>query len=387
MSFISAQIVLPALVSRLGGGNISIGAIGVITWLGLYLPQIFAARYAQTQTWKKPWAIRLGLYQRSVLPLIILTIFLFGKDQPIIALWFFFIFYGAYQILTGMATPFWFDMYAKLTTVGLRGRLSGLRTSLAGGGAFLGAFLLTWLISSFEFPLSYTLAISVTFMLQTISIILQFGLVEEYPSRTMNIQPLKQYFEQLKNVLLYNIPYKKFLLACMPLALAVMPLSFFTVYGLKHFHLTESTVGNFSLIMVIGLAVGALANGFLADHYGNKIALISSASALGLASVLALVSPAIEIFYFVFILMGMNLGSEAMTRHNLALEYSPIEQRSTYIGLMNTVLVSFYLSGLFGGWISNLFSYHTLFIIGCGFSFLGIVLLVLMVHEPRTTIK
>ena len=52
-SFISAQTVLPALVNRLGGGNLTIGALGVIVWIGLFIPQTFAARYAQAQPWKK----------------------------------------------------------------------------------------------------------------------------------------------------------------------------------------------------------------------------------------------------------------------------------------------------------------------------------------------
>ena len=56
-SFLSAQTVLPALVSRLGGSNIAVGSVAVLLWVGLFLPQIFAARFVETRPWKKPWAI------------------------------------------------------------------------------------------------------------------------------------------------------------------------------------------------------------------------------------------------------------------------------------------------------------------------------------------
>ena len=383
-SFISTQTVLPALVNRLGGGNLAIGALAVITWVGLFLPQIFAARYAQTQRWKKTWAIRTGLVQRFVVLVTGIVILSFGNSHKLLTLSLFLILFGFYQILTGIATPFWFDMYAKLTPVGLRGRLSGLRTSLAGGGAFIGAFILTWLLVNFEFPLGYALAFFITFGLQFISIFLQFAIIEEHPSNVLPSQSHTNYFKQLRNVFLENIPFRNYIFVSIFLILATMPLSFFTVYGLRSFNTDESFVGQFTLIMVIGQGIGALIIGFVADRYGNKLALISASGTMLIASIFALLSPTIEWFRMVFLFMGINLGSELMTRHNLALEYSPIEQRSTYIGLMNTILAPLYLSGLLGGWMSDMFGYQAVFSLGIIFSITGMIFLILLVHEPRS---
>jgi len=324
-SFISAQTVLPALVNRLGGGNLTIGALGVIVWIGLFIPQTFAARYAQAQPWKKRWAVRLGLIQRMVILIVSIVVFLLGKNNTLLTLWLFLFLYALFQVLTGIATPFWFDMYAKLTPVGLRGRLSGMRTALAGGGAFIGTFFLTWLLINYEFPASYTLIFVITFILQLISIILQYGIIEKFPSNFSPIQSMPDYIKQLQNVFFKNIPFRKFILASTWLILAAMPLGFFTVYGLKHFHAEESIVGQFTLMMVVGQGIGALIIGYFADRHGNKLALIIAAGALLMASILALLAPTLAWFRFSFFFVGMNLGSELMTRHNLALEYSPIE--------------------------------------------------------------
>ena len=51
--FISVQTVLPALVARLGGTNVQVGAVSVISFVGAFLPQVFAARYAESAPWKK----------------------------------------------------------------------------------------------------------------------------------------------------------------------------------------------------------------------------------------------------------------------------------------------------------------------------------------------
>ena len=318
-----------------------------------------------------------------VILVVSIVIFFLGKSNTLLTLWLFLFLYALFQVLTGIATPFWFDMYAKLTPVGLRGRLSGMRTALAGGGAFVGTIFLTWLLTNFEFPVSYTIIFIVTFTLQLTSIILQYSIMEEYPSGAAPIQSMSDYFKQLQNVFLDNMPFRKFLLASTWLILAAMSLGFFTVYGLKHFHNEESIVGQFTLMMVVGQGLGALIIGYFADRYGNKFALILAASALLVASMLALISPTIELFKFSFLFMGVNLGSESMTRHNLVLEYSPIEQRSTYIGLMNTALAPLYLSGLLAGCISNVVGYHAVFMTGCVCSIIGITILILKVHEPR----
>ena len=78
-SLIASQTVLPALVTRLGGGNIAVGALNVVFWVGLFLPQLFAARFTQTLEWKKPWAIRFGTIHRSVVFLIGVCVLSFGS--------------------------------------------------------------------------------------------------------------------------------------------------------------------------------------------------------------------------------------------------------------------------------------------------------------------
>ncbi len=383
-SFISAQTVLPALVAKLGGGSIAVGLVGVIVWVGLFFPQIFAARYTQTLPWKKNWTIRFGLLQRVIVICIAAAMLVWGGSDPTLALILFFSLYTVNQILIGITTPGWFELYAKLTPIKSRGRLIGIRNSLGGALALACGFILTWVLRAFGFPFSYALVIACGFLLQLFSIILQWQLVEEHPSRVLLKQAMPDYLKQLPNVFRHNIEFRKFIVASAFLILASMPMGFYTVYALQHFHADESVVGEFTLTIVGTQVASSLLNGYIADRYGNRIVLILAACAMLCSSVSAFLIDSLPWFPVVFVFLGINLGSELMTRYNISIEYGPVEQRSTYVGLMNTVLAPVYLAGLLGGWLANMFGYPAVFVVGASSSVVGIVLLWTRVREPRT---
>ena len=382
-AFISGQTVLPALVSRLGGGNVAVGSVAVILWVGLFLPQVFAARYVETFPRKKPWAIWGGTLQRLFVLLLAISVLAFGERNPAIALACVLLCYALSQIGLGITTPGWFDLFAKVTPPRRRGRLIGMRNSIGGAAAFLCGLALTWMLARFAFPINYSLAFFCAFLLQIISVIVQANLVEEHPSKVVAKKPLIEYLRQLPEVFRRNTRFRKFIVMSAFLVVATMPVGFFTVYALKQFGGGESIVGRFTLAMVAVQVVSGFANGYIADHYGHRIALVLAAAGMLGASITAFLAPSLGWFTLVYVFLGINLGSELMLRYNLSIEYGPVEQRSTYVGLMNTVLAPFYLSSIVGGWISDQFGYHTVFVLGALCSIIGIMLLVFRVEDPH----
>ena len=258
-----------------------------------------------------------------------------------------------------------------------------MRNVLAGGLALLNGLLLTWILSEISFPTNYTLIFIIAFLYQFVSIVLQTGIIERYPSNVMPKQSIIDYFSELKKILRENIPFRNFIMVCTVLIVAGMPIGFFTVFALKQFRADEYVVGEFTILMIAGQITGALLNGYVADRYGNKCALISTAVTSLFACLWALSAPTLFLFKIIFYFVGISLGSETMIRYNLAIEYGPVEERSTYIGLMNTILAPFYFSGLLGGWLSDKFGYETVFFIGVVFYCISILLLVWLVREPR----
>ncbi len=382
-AFLSAQTVLPALITRLGGSNVEVGALGVFSYAGLFLPQIFAARYVETLPRKLPWALTYGALHRLVVLLMGASILVFGVSRPLLALWLLLGFVLVMQILVGISTPGWFDMFTKLTRVTRRGRLIGIRTSLGGASAFVGSLVLTWLLGNVSFPLSFACAFFIGFALQTASLAVQWNLVETVPSRTVPRRPLSEFIRAIPQVLRTNHAFRLFLGSSALLVVATMPVGFFAVYALRHFGAPDIIIGEFTLIIVATQVVSALVNGYIADRFGNKVVLILAAGAMLCATLIAFVAPSTGWYRLVFLFVGVVLGSETMARYNIAVEFGPPERRSTYVGMMNTLLSPMYLSGLAGGWLIDRLGFHTLFAVAAGFSLLGIWVLVFRVRDPR----
>jgi len=382
-SFIASATVLPALILHLGGGNVAVGSLNVLVWVGILLPQTFAARYTQTLEWKKPWAFRYGAMQRAVIFLIGVIVLVGGASHPALTLALFFIFFALNQVLIGVSSPGWFDMYAKMTPLELRGRLTGIRSALAGAGSFACSFLLTFLLATFVFPYNYAIAFLIASAFQFTSLILLGRLVEDAPSKVVPLAPLRSYFVQLKGIFVQIIEFRKYVIACVLLTFATLPVGFMTVYAMQRFDAGEAFVGRFTILMVSGQIAGSVLNGFIADHRGNKLALLVASFSLLAASICAFFAPSLEWSYPAFFFLGIYLGSELMTRYNLAIEFCPVEQRSTYLGLMNTMMAPFFLVGIFGGWLANVAGYHAVFGAGILFSLIAITYLAVKVKEPR----
>ncbi|MGA9116232.1 MAG: MFS transporter [Bacteroidota bacterium] len=382
-ALISSQTVVPALVARLGGSNLAVGAAGVIVWVGLFLPQIFAARYAQTLPWKKPWAIRFGLAERAAVVFLGVVVLLFGERSPEAALWLFMGGFTLMQVLLGVTTPGWFDLFAKLIPPGRRGRAAGFRNSLGGLGGFLCGLVLMWLLVGFPFPLNYACAFFGAALLQIISILIQSRLVEREPSRTAPWKSSRAYARQLAEVLRENREYRTFLSASAWLVLAAIPAGFFTVYGIRRFGAGEGAVGGFTLTLVAAQVLSSAANGVLADRAGNRVVVIGAALSMLAANLWCLAAPSLEAFHAVFLFLGVFLGSDLMARYNMSIEYGPVEERSTYIGLMNTSLSPLFLLGLAGGWASDRFGFEPLFVCGAAASLVGAALFAFRVRDPH----
>lgn len=382
-AFVSVQTVLPALVTRLGGSNVAVGLVGVIAYFGLFLPQLFAARYVETLPWKKPWVLFYGYVQRTIITVMGLVVLIMGDTYENIGLWVFLSLYFLNQLSSGISTPGWFDFFAKLTPGDRRGRLIGIRTSLGGVGALICGLILTWLLATFRFPLSYAFAFFLAAILQFSSLHVQRRMIEAVPSHPVERQPMFEFLGQLPTVLRENMEFRNFIVSSAFLIVATMPVGFFTVYALKHFEANEEVVGQFTLAMVAIQVASALVNGYIADHYGNRLALICAAGGMLLASVWALLAPSLGWFLMVYVFLGVNLGTEVMARYNMSIDYGPARKRSTYVGLMNTVLAPFYLSGVIGGVICDTFGYAAVFGAGIFFSVIGMLLLIYKVHDPR----
>jgi MFS family permease len=382
-TFMSVQTVLPALVFRLGGSNLAVGALSVMAWGGLFLPQVFAARHVETLAWKKPWTIRLGLAARIIVGFMSLVLFILADTHRDLTLVLLLSLYALTQVLLGLTTPGWVDLVAKVTPVTRRGRLAGFRTSLAGGMGFACSFFLIWLLDSYVFPLNYAMAFGSAFLLQGISLLVQMRLVEANPSPVSERKSLVEFFREIADVLRSQANFRNFIVSMVFLVLATISIPFFTVRALDTLGGNALVVGEFTAVMVAAQVISAPLVGYVADRSGNRITLMLSALMLLFASLWATMAPSLEWYYPVFALLGVNIGSEVMCRYNIAIEFAPEKRRAAYLGMVNALLAPCYAIGIVGGVLSDQFGHSFVFLVGAVFSVAGILYLMFSVVDPR----
>ena len=162
-----------------------------------------------------------------------------------------------------------------------------------------------------------------------------------------------------------------------------MGVGFFIVFGNERFALSGADIGLLTAILIGSQAAMQLLLGWLADRRGHKANLTLSGFALAAAALLALGAGDIVGLIPAFVLLGVGLASDHVSRLNIILEFAAPEDQPTFIGLTNTLLAPVvFLAPILGGWLADK-GFETLFMLMAAFGLAGGALLFKWVKEPR----
>ena len=383
-SIISRETITPLLISNLTDSKIAIGLAPAIYSIAYYLPQLFAANHAERLKRKLPFVMLIGgLLERAPYLFAGLAILLFAESAPTAALLCLYLVIGLGAFGNGVATPAWFSMIGKVLPVNRRGIFFGVSEGLGTLMGIIGALFVGRVLDSMGYPLNFATLFLVAAIFMGISWIgLALNREPQSPIVKEHI-PFSHYFRRLPNILRENHNYRRFLLSYCVSRLSTMGVGFFIVYGNERFQLSGADVGLLTAILIGSQAAMQLLLGWLADKRGHKANLTISGFALALAAVLAMGASDLIGLIPAFILLGVGLASDHVSRLNIILEFAVPEDQPTFIGLTNTLLAPVvFLAPIFGGWLADV-GFETLFtlMIVCGFA--GGALLFTWVKEPR----
>jgi MFS family permease len=385
-ALIPVQTLMPALIKRLGGGDVLIGTWPVVVYLAYFMPQVISANYSGASQYRKSTVIKYGFIQRLHILLLACVIAMWGASAPTLALTLLFLIYIFNQATSGSISPIWMDFLAKTTSPERRGKIMGWRVSLAAVLALVNGFILTAILTMLRFPYNYATAIGLAFLFQTSSLAAQHKVVEEMPSPVSTPVHLSDLFSRVRTIIAGNHVYKKFLLASALLTISFSSVAFFTIAAMKRFDISEYVVGIFTILMITGQIVSGVLLGWLADTKGTKSALVVCGTSLLLAIALAWVAQSVIWFYFVFLFFGINVGAETAMRYNFAVECAPNGERPMFVGLMNAWFAPFYLVTPFAGWLCASYGYNYVFAFSLVVGLIGLILLVLTPNPRRDTL-
>lgn len=130
-------------------------------------------------------------------------------------------------------------------------------------------------------------------------------------------------------------------------------------------HVARPLLGSVISSGLVGMAIGALVFGPIADRFGRKPILVASAVTFGLGSLLTSLAGSIEGLSAWRVLTGLGLGGALPNAIALTAEYVPARVRSTAVTAM---MCGFSLGAAFGGVIAASliphFGWRAVFVVG-----------------------
>jgi MFS family permease len=384
MSLVSVQTIIPVFIRELGGGPLAISSVQVLWTLGANIPSAFVAFYLQRRLFFKPAMVGWGFVHRAMLFVCgIATFFIVGKVSSDIAVPFFiFLIFlvAAFGSLSGLP---WFQVYTKTVPVQLRGRLMGIRQLLGSGTGIIGGSIVSVILATVFYPLNFSILFISASLITMVSFYFLLQ-ISEQPS-VINQEEAKKikFIAEAKRIIKNNINFRYFLFADAFGIMSIAVASFYSVYAIEKFGLPASYAGTFTAIVMITNVVANIAFGIIGDTYGHKVNLLIFTFCSGSAALLAVLSPNILLYGFVFIFLACSLQVQLISRLPLVAEMCSENERPVYVGITNTLTAPAMLIGLLFGWFVPKIGYSAVFGITALLAAGSFFILHKFVEEPR----
>jgi MFS family permease len=387
MSFIAVPTVYPVFIKELGGNSLAVGSVHVLWMLGLNIPAAFVAQRLKKKSLFKPQMMLWGFVHRAMLLVSAVTTLLFvGTANPSIAvplfllLLFFTAFFGS---LAGLP---WFQVYTKTVPVRLRGRMMGLRQLIGSTAGAFGGYMVGLIIQIVSFPLNFSLLFFLGFIMTMLSLYF-LSKVEESPTVQTENDPIfsTHIIEDARRLLRSNVNYRHFLIADALILMSMSAVSFYSIFALEKFSLPPSYAGTFSVIVMLSGIFANIVFGLSADYYGHKINIITVALCSMMGAAVAIVSPNIFLYGFVFMFIACALQVHAISRMPFLAEISSEQERPLYVGITNSITAPSMLLGVVFGFLVPYVGFEIIFSTAASLAMLAVYILYRFVQDPRAT--
>jgi len=383
LSFFSSATVIPLFISQLTDSALAIGIVAMIAQGSWFIPQLFTANGVERLSRKKPVVVQLGFFLERVPVWLTAVAALLAFWNATAALLLFIFAYAWHGLGAGVIATAWQDMIARCFPVAKRGRFFGLTNFFGNGAGMVAASISAWLLGAYAFPLNFVY----TFALAALFITISWGFLAltKEPVQPSHVprQSNKQYWGTLPAIVRGDENYRRFLYGRLLMALGGMGLGFITVTAVKNWDVSNSTVGLYTIALLLGQTTGNLFFGLLADRYGHILSLELSALAGMIAYLIAWLAPDANWIFGAFFILGVSAGGVIVSGILVVMEFCVPEKRPTYLGLTNTgVGIVSMIAPLIGALLASQSS-DWLFALCALMFFLSFVVLRWWVREPR----
>jgi len=386
MSFFGAQTIFPIFLKELGGDTLAIGSVFALWTIGANIPAAFMAQRLKQQALFRAPMVKWGFYHRLMIFICgVIALLVVGRipTSLVVSLFLLLLFLtAAFGSISGVP---WFQVYTKTVPMKLRGRLIGLRQLLGGAAGAVGGYVVGITIQVFSFPLNFSLLFFIGFGILMASWY-YLSRVEEQPAleQDKNVDASVHFIIDAKRILKANKNFRNYLIADALVLMSLSSVSFYSIFALERFSLPPSYGGTFTAIFMATSIVSNIVFGFSGDYYGHKMNVMGIALCSVSAAVIAILSPNVFMYGFVFFFLACAIQTQVISRMPFVAELCTERERPLYVGITNTLTAPSMLLGILFGWAIQYIGYTTVFVVTALLAGSGFLVLFKKVVEPRT---
>jgi MFS family permease len=289
------------------------------------------------------------------------------------------IFMGAQRVVFSL-------LIAKVIPISRRGRLQAWRNATGSLiAAALAYFAGRWFVGPNLFGNGYGVTFLCAFVLTTLGLwALQLLLKEPEPPTTRTQGRFRDRLREFPRLISEDKAYAFFLLVQMLATSARMATPFYILYVGASIHLTGATLGLLSLAFIGADALSNLVWGYLGDKTGFRLVLLVSIATWIAATVLLMNLHESWAIFLAFFGLGAAQSGYMMAAQTMILEFGKRDDLPMRIAVSATAeSITATLGPLLGGQLADMLGYDTVFGISIWVLVAALVVLVLLVKEPR----
>jgi MFS family permease len=367
--FASTTTVLPDFISRLTGSAVFVGLIISLTEGAWRVPQLLFANRLANKPRKKIYLTRAGLIGRPVYLAFALALALGVARVPPLAVALFFLLHTTMYVALSIDTVVWWDVLAKAIPSSRRGRVLGFSTALRGAVSIAVGLLIAYLLSEAGpgYPVAYTICFAAAggcFMLSLTSWLFVVEPAEAVDERRPS---WPEYGRQISGILQGSSAFRRLLGVRLLSGFNGLALGFFGLFGIERLGFAPSALGIFAMVQTVSGILAGLWFARVSERTGNhRIVQIATFISLTgpLVALAFVVAPELlwrPLYAWTFVAIGIFQTAQFVGFASLNVDLAPPGQRSTYVGLFNTLSSLVIIWPAIGGWLLERTSYGLLF--------------------------
>jgi MFS family permease len=384
IGFASRVSVLPLFIASLGGSTAMIGLIGALQDIGWQLPQLLTSHYAAGLRHYKRATMLFTLHERLPFVGLVIVTALLPILGPQLTLVLTMLLLSWQALGGGFTATVWQMMISHIIPANRRGTFYGAQSSASALMGSVSVVFAGLILANLPSPANYALCFALAAVAMGLSAYF-LNKTRETAVAVVSQQPVQKgsFTLQLRRILSRDVNVRWFIFARILSQFAIMAISFYTIYAVRHFGVDEVTIGLMAGVLTITQMVAAPLLGRMGDVWGHRRAFSVGMAAATASAFIVGVAPHANWLYLAFALAGVANSVIWSTVMAFTCEFGTLEERPYYIGLTNTLVApATFLAPLIGAALADSLGFTTTFMLAAVAGIATIIVTMLVLRNP-----